>query len=79
MGAVGFVLPNIIYSFFGCSQRKMIAYVLNKDISQERLILDINKLLSKYNLNEKTYVLIVKVEPIESSNDSLIPKLEYKS
>jgi hypothetical protein len=57
----------------------MIAYVLNKDISQEKLILDINKLLSKYNLNEKTYVLIVKVEPIESSNDSLIPKLEYKS
>ena len=57
----------------------MIAYVLNKDISQNKLILDINKLLSKYNLNERTYVLVVRVEPIESSNDSYIPKLEHKS
>lgn len=56
----------------------MIAYVLDKNISQERLMVDINKLLGKYNLNEQTYVLVIRVEKIESSNDSYIPKLEYK-
>lgn len=57
----------------------MLAYVLNQDISQDRLISDINKLLSKYNLNEQSYVLVIRVEPIEVSNDCYIPKLEYKS
>lgn len=57
----------------------MLAYVLNQEISQEKLIADINKLLGKYDFSKRTYVLIVRVEPIESNNDSLIPKLEYKS
>lgn len=57
----------------------MLAYVLNQEISHQKLISDINKLLSKYNLNEQTYVLVVRVESIESSNDSYIPKLEYKN
>jgi hypothetical protein len=57
----------------------MLAYVLNQDISQERVISDINKLLSKYNLSEQTYVLVIRIESIESSTDCYIPKLEYKS
>lgn len=56
----------------------MLAYVLNQDISQERVVSDINKLLSKYNLSEQTYVLVIRIESIESSTDCYIPKLEYK-
>jgi len=57
----------------------MLAYVLNKNISEVKLINDIKTMVSKYNLNSKTYVLIIRLQEIESTNDSYIPKLENKT
>jgi len=59
----------------------MIAYVLTKEISGEKILQDINKLLEKFkknNNNDVVPILTINIKTITNDNDSLIPKLTYK-
>ena len=58
----------------------MIAYVLTKEISGEKILQDINKLLEKFkkNNNDVVPILTINIKTITNDNNSLIPKLTYK-
>jgi hypothetical protein len=58
----------------------MIYYALNKNIEGNKILSDIQKLISKYPQNELVNkILIVKLESItDHKGDNPIPKLEYK-
>jgi hypothetical protein len=57
----------------------MINYKLDQQISSEKLISEINKLISKESGNLTDKILHITIKTITSSTNSLIPKLEYKN
>jgi hypothetical protein len=66
---------------YGNSQRDiMICYKLDKNIDGNKILQDIQKLISKNsNTDNKEIVLVISIKQITNhSGDSLIPKLEYK-
>lgn len=64
---------------FGCSQPNMLSYKLNQNIDTNKLIENIQKLVhKKANDPEKEFLLVIDVKEIAYSDDSSIPKLEYK-
>jgi hypothetical protein len=66
---------------YGNSQRDiMICYKLDKNIDGNKILQDIQKLISKNsNVDNKEIVLVISIKQITNhSGDSLIPKLEYK-
>jgi hypothetical protein len=58
----------------------MIYYKLDKNLSGEKILQDIQKLIAKNNNNNNgELILVISVKQIINySGDSLIPKLEYK-
>ena len=58
----------------------MIAYVLDKDISGEKILQDIQNLIAKFKQNSqnKTPVLYIDIRTISSEDTSIIPKIEHK-
>jgi hypothetical protein len=58
----------------------MIYYRLNKSIDGNKILQDIQKLVSKNsNTDNEEMILVISVKKItNNSGDSLIPKLEYK-
>jgi|LakMenE18May11ns_1017448.scaffolds.fasta_scaffold9747482_2 hypothetical protein len=58
----------------------MICYKLDKNIDGNKILQDIQKLISKNsNIDNKEIVLVISIKQITNhSGDSLIPKLEYK-
>ena len=71
--------------FFGCSQRVlvslMVVYKLDKSIDTQRLISDIQKLVTQFSSDNPndTPLLVISVKKITHDDTSLIPKLEYKT
>jgi hypothetical protein len=66
---------------YGNSQRDiMICYKLDKNIDGNKILQDIQKLITKNsNVDNKEIVLVISIKQITNhSGDSLIPKLEYK-
>jgi hypothetical protein len=59
----------------------MIAYSLDKNISGEKILQDIQSHtdLVKRNSQGQSLVLYIDIRPITSENTSLIPKIEYKN
>jgi hypothetical protein len=61
----------------------MIAYVLNKEISGEKILQDVQKLIVdfKHNNNnkDKVPILYIDIKTITREDTTLIPKIEYHS
>ena len=57
----------------------MLAYKLDKNISPEKLINDINQMLSKESGDKSQMILVVSLKHLSQEDVSLIPKLEYKT
>ena len=59
----------------------MIAYILNKDISGEKLLNDINKLINNFSKSSpgQIGVLRIQIVPIVSDDTSLVKKLEHRT
>jgi hypothetical protein len=57
----------------------MLAYSLNHDIDSNKLLHDIQNLVSKTISPDKQFVLVVRVQEVTLDNTSLIPKIEYNS
>jgi hypothetical protein len=57
----------------------MIYYTLNKNISSEKIINDINNLVSKFSKEDiENMVLVINIQKITNHNyDSLLPKITY--
>jgi len=55
-------------------------YVLNKGISGEKILSDINSLVQKFQQSspDKTPVLVIDIKSISYDDTSMIPKLEHK-
>jgi len=55
-------------------------YVLNKEISGEQILSDINSLVQKFQQSspDKTPVLVIDIKSISYDDTSMIPKLEHK-
>jgi len=57
----------------------MLALKLNQNIDAQKLLNSIQKLVTScVKSPDKEYVLVVRVQEINSNDDSSIPKLEYK-
>lgn len=59
----------------------MIAYTLDKNIPGDKLLNDINKLVTDFHKNNKdntTPILVIDIRTVTKDDNSLIPKLEYK-
>jgi len=58
----------------------MIAYVLDKEISGERILQDINRMIERFRKNNGDVVpiLTIDIKTITSESTILIPKLTYK-
>lgn len=59
----------------------MLAYILNQNIDGNKLLSDIQKLISKFqqdNPND-TPILVVDIKSVSYEDTSLIPKLETKN
>lgn len=58
----------------------MIAYVLTKEISGQKILQDINGLLEKFKKDNKDAIAIltINIKTISDDNTSLIPKLTYE-
>jgi len=58
----------------------MIAYVLDKEISGERILQEINSMIERFRKNNGHVVpiLTIDIKTITSESTSLIPKLTYK-
>lgn len=58
----------------------MISYVLDKDISGEKLLQDINNLVENFRKSnsDKIPILYIDIRTISHEDTSLIPKIEYK-
>lgn len=56
----------------------MLVYKLDKQIHSEKLINDINILLSKHQNNLENKLLYISIKTIINDNDSPIPKLDHK-
>ena len=61
----------------------MIAYVLDKEISGEKILQDIQKLIvefkKKNNNPESTPILYINIKTITREDTTLIPKIEHHS
>lgn len=56
-----------------------LAYSLNKEIRADKIIKDIQKLVSKIHKDEiVNSVLTISLEKVTNSSNSLIPKLDHK-
>lgn len=56
-----------------------LAYTLDKEISGEKILKDIQKLINKFKSeSSQTPILYVSIRTITREDDSAIPKLEYK-
>ncbi len=57
----------------------MISYVLNKDISAEKIIQDIDTMVTKFKQNnlDKTPILYIDIRTITNEDTTLIPKLTH--
>lgn len=58
---------------------KMLAYRLDKNIDSEKLVNDINKMLSKESGDKSQMVLVISLKHLSQEDVSLIPKLEHKT
>lgn len=58
---------------------KMLAYRLDKNIDSEKLVNDINKMLSKESGDKSQMVLVVSLKHLSQESVCLIPKLEHKT
>lgn len=57
----------------------MLVYKLNQNIDSQRLIEQIQQLVQKkVNSPDKEFLLVIDVKEISYSDDSSIPKIEYK-
>lgn len=54
----------------------MIYYRLDKELSGQKILEDLQKLISNYNSKDSVLVISVK-KIIDYNGDSLLPKLEY--
>ena len=57
----------------------MIAYKLDKSISAEKIIGEINKLIQINQENIQNKLLIIDIKTITNDDTSLIPKLTYQN
>jgi hypothetical protein len=59
----------------------MLAYVLNQNIDGNKLLGDIQKLISSFQQNNPNVqpILIVEVKSVSYEDTSMIPKLEVKN
>jgi len=57
----------------------MLAYRLDKNIDSEKLVNDINRMLSKESGDKSQMVLVVSLKHLSQEDVSLIPKLESKT
>lgn len=55
----------------------MISYSLSKNLSGEKILKDIQKLVNKYQGSKDNMILTIRVTSITNDDSSLIPKLEY--
>lgn len=55
----------------------MLAYKLDKNIDSNKLISDIQKLVSKHSIANKEHLLVVRIIEIAYNDESPIPKLEH--
>jgi len=53
----------------------MLAYKLSNNIDGNKLINDIQKLITKSVTSDKEYLLVIKVISIDYNDDAAIPKL----
>ena len=58
----------------------MIAYVLNKDISGEKILQDISGLIEKFreHSQDEIPILCIHIKTISREDTTMIPKLEHK-
>ena len=59
----------------------MIAYVLDKEISGEKILQDIKNLIIRFKQNnpESIPILYIDIKTITKEDTTLIPKIEYHS
>ena len=59
----------------------MIAYILDKNIPGEKILQDIQSLVTKFKQNsqDKTPILYIDIRTINHEDTSIIPKIEYKN
>jgi len=62
------------------SRGLMIAYVLDKEITGEKILQDINGLINKFKQTnpQNIPILTISIKTISHEDTSLIPKLEHK-
>lgn len=56
----------------------MLAYNLNKQIEGQKILSDIQKLVSSHNGPKNNLVLVIQLKNSIPDNSSEIPKIEYK-
>lgn len=56
----------------------MLAYRLDKQIPAEKIIQDIQKLVSSRSDENDSLVLVITLNKITNTDTTLIPKIEYK-
>jgi len=56
----------------------MLAYSLNKNLDGQKILQDMQNLISKYNTKDNNFVLVIQVKEVVVDNNSFIPKIEYK-
>jgi hypothetical protein len=56
----------------------MLAYSLNKNLDGQKILQDMQSLVSKYNTKDNNFVLVIQVKEVVVDNNSFIPKIEYK-
>lgn len=59
------------------SENGMLAYKLSNNIDGNKLISDIQKLITKSVTPDKEYLLVIKIVSIDYNDDAAIPKLTY--
>lgn len=72
--------PCIKIGFCGCSQRDcMIYYKLDKPLNAEKILKDIQNLITK-NHNNGDSVLVINIQKINNyTGDNPIPKITYEA
>lgn len=56
----------------------MLSYKLNQQIDGNRLLKDIQKLITKETSQDKEYLLVIRIQEINYNNHAAIPKLTYE-
>ena len=57
----------------------MITYKLNKQLSGEKLLKDINRMIQNHEGDKDSMILFIEIRSVSYEDNSLIPKLEYKN